>query len=125
MRTDHPPWNAQRYRAGSRLQVGSALAAIRWAGIATAVDMLDLGCGDGRVTRLLARQFPYAHIVGVDVSPEMIRAAAMRYRTARRVQFAQDDMQHLDEGFTERFDRRRLITRDGQRAGPRTPDRCR
>ena len=35
----------------------------------------DLGCGDGRVTRLLADRWPDAAITGVDSSPEMLEAA--------------------------------------------------
>lgn len=37
--------------------------------------VFDLGCGAGNVTRLLARRWPDAEIVGVDSSPEMLAAA--------------------------------------------------
>lgn len=36
--------------------------------------IVDLGCGDGRPTRLLAERFPGAAIDGVDNSPEMLAA---------------------------------------------------
>lgn len=35
----------------------------------------DLGCGDGRVTQLLAARWPDAHITGVDSSSEMLEEA--------------------------------------------------
>ena len=35
----------------------------------------DLGCGDGRVTRLLAERWPGARITGVDNSAGMLAAA--------------------------------------------------
>ena len=35
--------------------------------------VLDLGCGVGRLTRVLARRA--AHVIGLDVSPEMLRRA--------------------------------------------------
>ncbi len=35
----------------------------------------DLGCGDGRATRLLADRWPGASLTGVDSSPEMLEAA--------------------------------------------------
>jgi trans-aconitate 2-methyltransferase len=37
--------------------------------------IVDLGCGPGNLTALLARRWPQAEVVGVDNSPEMIEAA--------------------------------------------------
>ncbi len=37
--------------------------------------VVDLGCGPGSLTALLARRFPGAEVVGVDSSPEMVAAA--------------------------------------------------
>jgi arsenite methyltransferase len=42
-------------------------------------NILDLGCGAGWLTRLLADQVPEGRMVGVDVSDEMIRRARRRY----------------------------------------------
>jgi trans-aconitate 2-methyltransferase len=38
--------------------------------------VVDLGCGAGGPTGLLARRWPGAHVTGVDSSPEMLAAAA-------------------------------------------------
>ncbi|MGH4026228.1 MAG: methyltransferase domain-containing protein, partial [Pseudonocardiaceae bacterium] len=40
--------------------------------------VVDLGCGPGNLTRLLARRWPHAHLVAVDSSPEMVQAAQER-----------------------------------------------
>ena len=44
--------------------------------------MLDVGCGPGNSTELLAARYPQAEIVGVDSSPEMIAAARKRLPSA-------------------------------------------
>jgi SAM-dependent methyltransferase len=38
-------------------------------------NVLDLGCGSGWLSRLLAEQVPEGRVVGVDISDEMIRRA--------------------------------------------------
>jgi trans-aconitate 2-methyltransferase len=48
--------------------------------------ILDLGCGSGLSTLELRRAFPDAEIVGVDVSPDMLSAAAKRLPEASFVQ---------------------------------------
>lgn len=49
-------------------------------------DLLDLGCGAGNVTRLLASRFPDRSIVGVDSSPEMLERARSALPSARFIQ---------------------------------------
>ena len=42
----------------------------------TPATVVDLGCGEGRLTASLARRWPGARVTGVDSSPEMLAAAA-------------------------------------------------
>ena len=37
--------------------------------------ILDIGCGTGYLTKLLAQKFPQAHVVGCDLSPKMTSIA--------------------------------------------------
>lgn len=67
-------------------------------------DVLDLGCGTGYYTGLLAEKFPHARITAVDISGHMI-AAARRRLTASTVKFIVSDAEEMMS--TEKFD---LIT---------------
>ncbi|MGH3672970.1 MAG: methyltransferase domain-containing protein, partial [Pseudonocardiaceae bacterium] len=40
--------------------------------------VMDLGCGPGHLTRLLAKRWPEAAVLALDSSPEMVRAACDR-----------------------------------------------
>jgi trans-aconitate 2-methyltransferase len=41
--------------------------------------ILDAGCGSGRVTEMLVRTFPDAHVIGIDASKTMIAEAERRF----------------------------------------------
>jgi len=56
---------------------------------------LDVACGTGDVTQLLAIKYPDGEIEGVDLTPEMIRIAERR-NVNPRVHFRCGDMTHLD-----------------------------
>jgi trans-aconitate 2-methyltransferase len=48
--------------------------------------IVDLGCGTGEMTRLLADRWPQAHVLGVDDSPQMLEKAA-EYAIPGRLEF--------------------------------------
>ncbi len=50
----------------------------RFRGAGPVRRILDLGCGTGELTRLLARHFPSATVLGVDFTPEMLSVARRR-----------------------------------------------
>lgn len=52
--------------------------ALRRLRFAPGARLCDVGCGTGVVTRALRRRFPEAEVVGADLSPGMIEAAAAR-----------------------------------------------
>jgi trans-aconitate 2-methyltransferase len=68
-------WDAQRYLtfAGERGRPFADLLAR--VGAADPVEVVDLGCGPGNLTRLLAEIWPTAHVRGIDSSAAMIETA--------------------------------------------------
>ena len=59
--------------------------------------VLDLGTGTGRAAFLLARRYPEAEVVGVDISPAMLAEARKLTppELAERVRFEGADAEHL------------------------------
>jgi trans-aconitate 2-methyltransferase len=61
-----------KFEAERTRPVGDLLSAVD---VAEPVRVVDLGCGTGTSTRLLARRWPEADVLGVDSSPQMVQAA--------------------------------------------------
>jgi trans-aconitate 2-methyltransferase len=57
------------------LQQWLARRALETVDLHAVTSLLDLGCGDGRVTQSLAEQIPGGRCVGIDPSPRMIAVA--------------------------------------------------
>ncbi|HUO04332.1 MAG TPA: methyltransferase domain-containing protein [Candidatus Binataceae bacterium] len=83
-----PTWNADQYLrfADERTRACRDLAAT--VSIANARRIIDLGCGPGNSTAVLAARWPDAEIVGLDSSPDMIAKA--RESEPRRTWIAGD-----------------------------------
>ncbi len=62
---------------------------------AGATRVLDLACGTGDLTGLLAARYPAARVYGLDLNPQMLRRARRRL-TGSAFQFRAGDMSRLD-----------------------------
>ena len=65
-------WNAADYAANSAAQQIWARELIAQLHLRGDERILDVGCGDGKVTAELARAVPKGSVTGIDASPEMI-----------------------------------------------------
>src|SRR5208337_2921803 len=68
-------WNAQDYAKNSQNQFQWAKELIPKLKLKGNEAMLDIGCGDGKITVELARCLPEGWVVGVDSSEKMITLA--------------------------------------------------
>jgi trans-aconitate 2-methyltransferase len=93
-------WNAADYAANSAVQQNWARELIARLQLRGNEHVLDVGCGDGKVTAEIARALPRGGVVGTDASAEMIAYAQKQFPAkgnpnlkfqvmdAREIQFA-------------------------------------
>ena len=70
------PWDPAQYLRFASARLRPALDLLARIEADTPATVVDLGCGTGNVTALLAARWPDADVVGVDDSPEMLARAA-------------------------------------------------
>jgi trans-aconitate methyltransferase len=68
-------WNAAAYAANSVVQQRWARELIAKLNLRGDEKVLDLGCGDGKVTAEIAHAVPRGPVTGIDASPQMIKFA--------------------------------------------------
>ncbi len=98
-------WNAQDYAENSQNQFQWARELIPKLKLIGNESLLDIGCGDGKITAELARYLPHGRAVGIDSSKEMIRLARQAFpnRDHPNLSFKLMDARKLT--FKEEFDR--------------------
>jgi trans-aconitate 2-methyltransferase len=72
-------WNSERYLKFEDERTQPAIDLANRIRTHDPKKIVDLGCGPGNSTQVLADRFPNAHIVGVDNSANMISAAIKKY----------------------------------------------
>src|SRR2546426_2229304 len=82
------PDEERRYAEYHRLQEYFLFEKLRQGQVAMR-NILELGCGAGRVTRLLAENYPGARITALDLSSEMLAMATGRCAGYAGVRFEQ------------------------------------
>ena len=70
-------------------------------------SILEIGCGSGNYTGLLAERFPDAEILALDFAPGMIEAAKNRFAGKKRIEFVCGDGEEFLASTSRTFD---LIT---------------
>ncbi|MBN1671691.1 MAG: methyltransferase domain-containing protein [Kiritimatiellae bacterium] len=99
-----PQWDAQDYHGSSGAQQKWARELLPKLRLAGHERLLDIGCGDGKVTAELAAHLPDGSVLGIDNSAEMIGFAQAHFPPARfpNLRFQIADAARLD--FDAEFD---------------------
>jgi trans-aconitate 2-methyltransferase len=98
-------WNAQQYARISGLQQAMAAEALlSLLHLKGTERVLDLGCGNGKITAEIAARVPGGSAIGVDVSADMIAFASHHFGPAvwPNIRFETGDARSLP--FQEEFD---------------------
>ena len=72
-------WNAEKYLLFENERTQPAIDLAAAIHFVHPLKIIDIGCGPGNSTEVLARMYPNVNILGIDNSEEMIDAAAKSY----------------------------------------------
>ena len=97
-------WDANLYAQHSDSQYAWGLELIEKLKLTGDETLLDIGCGDGKLTAIIADHLPQGSVVGIDSSKEMIDLAKRRHidYPQLRLEFKHLDVRELAEN--NRFD---------------------
>ena len=85
--TKRMKWNAADYAANSAVQQTWARELIAKLKLRGDEHILDVGCGDGKVTAEIARALPRGSTTGTDASGEMIAFARRAFPSTKNSEF--------------------------------------
>ena len=97
-------WDAKDYAKNSQNQFQWAKELIPKLKLQGTESLLDIGCGDGKITAEIAKALPNGKVVGIDSSPEMITLAKTSFPIEQcpNVTFKVIDARNIP--FQEEFD---------------------
>ncbi len=99
--TNH--WQASQYSKNSRLQYDAAMDALAEYAFKGNENVLDVGCGDGKITYQIALKTPQGFVLGVDASENMITYAKENFLQQKNLSFTVKEAENLGAQ-KEKFD---------------------
>ncbi len=97
-------WNAADYAANSVVQQSWARELIAKLQLHGDEHILDVGCGDGKVTAEIARAVPHGSVTGTDASEEMIAFARKTFPARKHPNLGFHVMDARKISFSQPFD---------------------
>jgi trans-aconitate 2-methyltransferase len=102
--THQSKWNAADYAANSAVQQSWARELIAKLNLRGDEHILDVGCGDGKVTAELARAVPRGSVTGTDASKEMVAFSKKTFPAAKNPNLTFEVMDAREIKFSRQFD---------------------
>jgi len=96
-------WDAKEYHKNSKNQKRWAEGLLAQIPLKGNESVLDVGCGNGRVTAMIAKKLPRGRVLGIDSSREMVAFATAFYKKqSKRLKFEKRNACRL--GLRDEFD---------------------
>ena len=95
-------WNSEHYKAYNSGQEEAALDVLKEIHLKGDEKILDIGCGDGKITRYLAKKLPRGEAIGIDISPNMFRQAKKDHDNIKNLYFFRKSADNFS--FEKKFD---------------------
>ena len=93
MESQKQDWDAGGYHSNSSVQLKAAKDLINEISFIGNEAILDIGCGDGKITNMLSELANHGSVLGVDLSKEMIEFAKKKFENKQpsNISFDQQD----------------------------------
>ncbi len=88
-------WNAYEYNNNSSIQEEAANYILKLINLKGSEKILDIGCGDGKITADIAKNLTTGSIIGLDLSQEMIEFAKTKH-FQKNLSFFLQDVQEIN-----------------------------
>lgn len=95
-------YTEQQFQKGIHIRHRTILQNLKKAGLKSSSKVLEIGCGIGTVTHLIAKATPNGKVLAVDISPKSIDMARRFNQQFNHVEFVVSDM--TDFNRPEKFD---------------------
>jgi trans-aconitate methyltransferase len=80
-------WNAQHYKKNAAASFKRRINIIHGLNFRRNENVLDIGCGDGRITAEIAKLVPNGFVLGIDISQNMITEAQKCFGNIKNLEF--------------------------------------
>lgn len=76
-------WNAEEYHQNSSIQLEASKKILSEISFRGDESILDIGCGDGKITAMISNFVPRGKALGIDLSPEMVLFANKKFSSSK------------------------------------------